>query len=115
VCFAISDAGPGIQPEHLQHIFDRFWKRETEGRKGTGLGLFIAKGIVEAHGGHILVESVPGRGTTFYFTLPTYEDRPGNTTADDSSTGGCITEAAEAQGNHDRANMSHRLRRWSWR
>lgn len=101
VCFAISDAGPGIQAEHLQHIFDRFWKRETEGRKGTGLGLFIAKGIIEAHGGQISVESVPGRGTTFYFTLPKYEDQPGNTTAEDSSTGGCVIEAAEADVTRD--------------
>jgi signal transduction histidine kinase len=73
VCFAISDIGPGIPAEHLQHVFDRFWKLETEGKKGTGLGLFIAKGIVEAHGGSISVESEPGSGTTFSFALPIYE------------------------------------------
>jgi signal transduction histidine kinase len=73
VCFMISDAGPGIPAEHLQHVFDRYWKRETEGKTGTGLGLFIAKGIAEAHGGTISVESEPGRRTTFSFVLPIYE------------------------------------------
>jgi signal transduction histidine kinase len=70
VCFSVSDNGPGIDPEHLPHVFDRFWKHEAGGKKGTGLGLFIAKGIVEAHGGRIWVESEPGQGATFRFTLP---------------------------------------------
>lgn len=70
VCFSVSDTGPGISPEHLPHVFDRFWKHETGGKKGTGLGLFIAKGIVEAHGGQIWVESAPDHGATFRFTLP---------------------------------------------
>ena len=69
VCFSVSDTGPGIAPDHLPHVFDRFWKHETRGKRGTGLGLFIAKGIVEAHGGRIWVESVPGQGATFRFTL----------------------------------------------
>jgi signal transduction histidine kinase len=72
VRFSIRDAGPGIPHEHLQHIFDRFWKREIDGNKGTGLGLFIAKSIVEAHGGQIYVESALGHGATFSFTLPLY-------------------------------------------
>lgn len=70
VRFAVSDTGPGISGADSPHIFDRFWKRPTSGKKGTGLGLFIAKGIVEAHGGRIWVESQPGRGATFYFTVP---------------------------------------------
>ncbi|MBA3542594.1 MAG: CHASE3 domain-containing protein [Deltaproteobacteria bacterium] len=70
VRFAISDTGPGIAPEHLPHLFDRFWKLEARGKKGTGLGLFIAKGIVQAHGGRIWVESELGHGTTFHVTLP---------------------------------------------
>jgi signal transduction histidine kinase len=70
VRFRISDNGPGIPSENLPNVFNRFWKRETGGTKGTGLGLFIAKGIVEAHGGRIWVESIPGEGAAFSFTLP---------------------------------------------
>jgi signal transduction histidine kinase len=70
VRFAVRDTGQGIRAEDLRHIFDRFWKPQGAKTKGTGLGLFIAKGIVEAHGGQIWVESEPGCGTVFYFTLP---------------------------------------------
>jgi signal transduction histidine kinase len=73
VRFAVLDTGPGIASEHVPRIFDRFWKHETFGTRGTGLGLFIAKGIVEAHGGRIWVESRIGEGATFYFTLPIAE------------------------------------------
>jgi signal transduction histidine kinase len=66
----VLDTGHGISHENQIHIFDRFWRDETSGKKGTGLGLFIAKGIVEAHGGHIWVESEPGHGARFYFTIP---------------------------------------------
>ena len=70
VRFEISDTGPGISSDDIPHLFDRFWKREAPGGKGTGLGLFIAKGIVEAHGGRIWVASEAGRGATFFFTVP---------------------------------------------
>jgi signal transduction histidine kinase len=70
VRFTVADTGPGIPHEHLSLVFDRFWKKDTPGKKGTGLGLFIAKGIVEAHGGRIWVDSEPGGGTRFNFTLP---------------------------------------------
>jgi signal transduction histidine kinase len=73
VRFRISDNGPGIATENLACVFDRFWKHEAAGKKGTGLGMFIAKGIVEAHGGQISVESAPGHGTSFSFTLPVIE------------------------------------------
>jgi CheY-like chemotaxis protein len=66
----VSDSGTGIAPEHLPHIFDRFWQASRTERHGTGLGLTICKGIVEAHNGRIWAESVPGDGTTLYFTLP---------------------------------------------
>jgi signal transduction histidine kinase len=66
---AILDTGPGIAPGHLPHIFDRFWKHDTPGVKGTGLGLFIARGIIEAHGGRVWAESELGHGARFYFTL----------------------------------------------
>ncbi|HUF50703.1 MAG TPA: PAS domain S-box protein [Longimicrobiales bacterium] len=70
VLFTVADTGPGIVPEHLPHIFDRFWQGHREGRKGLGLGLAIVRGVVEAHGGTIWCESVVGAGTTFLFTLP---------------------------------------------
>ncbi|WP_437591381.1 ATP-binding protein [Sorangium sp. So ce1000] len=71
--FAVLDSGPGIPRQNLTSIFERFWKDETPGKKGTGLGLYIAKGIVDAHGGRIWVESEVGQGARFYFTLPIAE------------------------------------------
>jgi signal transduction histidine kinase len=56
--------------EALGHVFDRFWQARATARLGTGLGLFIARGIVEAHGGTMRVESRLGEGSTFSFTLP---------------------------------------------
>jgi PAS domain S-box-containing protein len=69
VRFNVTDQGPGITEEDQQHIFDPFWQARS-GLSGAGLGLPIAKGVVEAHGGRIEVESEPGRGSTFSFTLP---------------------------------------------
>jgi len=66
---SVSDTGPGIAPENLPHVFDRFWQKERR-TDGLGLGLAIAKGIVDAHGGSIHVESTLGQGTTFSFTVP---------------------------------------------
>ncbi len=66
---SVADTGAGIPPEQLPHVFDRFWQGDAR-RKGAGLGLAIARGIVEAHGGRIRAESEPGRGSTFTFTLP---------------------------------------------
>lgn len=75
----ITDTGIGIPEEHLPHIFDAFYRVNTDS-PGSGLGLSIVKKIVEAHGGNIWVESKPGKGSTFSFTLPkgpftTHEDR----------------------------------------
>ena len=70
VGFFVADTGPGIPPEHLPHLFDRFWQAHPGERKGLGLGLAIARGIVETHGGRIWAESRPGQGSTFFFTLP---------------------------------------------
>lgn len=72
--FSVRDSGPGISPENLPHIFDRFWQAKHAAKLGTGLGLSIAKGIVEAHGGTIRAESQVGQGTTFVFTLPFGEE-----------------------------------------
>ena len=69
----ISDSGPGIEPRHLPRLFERFYRVDS-GRSrdmgGTGLGLSIVKHLVEAMGGTLGVESTPGRGATFWFTLP---------------------------------------------
>jgi signal transduction histidine kinase len=70
VLFTVSDTGPGIAREDLPFMFDRYWRATGTHYKGTGLGLPIAKGIVEAHGGQIWVESEVGVGTQFFFTLP---------------------------------------------
>ncbi|HEY3134015.1 MAG TPA: PAS domain S-box protein [Gemmatimonadaceae bacterium] len=70
VRFGVIDTGPGIPTEQLPHIFGRFWQAKTSDHRGIGLGLAIAKGIVEAHNGRIWVESHVGLGSTFYFTLP---------------------------------------------
>jgi PAS domain S-box-containing protein len=71
VCLAVADTGPGIPNEQLPHIFGRFWQGKRTDRRGVGLGLAIAKAIVEAHRGRIWVESQVGSGTSFYFTVPT--------------------------------------------
>ncbi|MFL5636506.1 MAG: PAS domain S-box protein [Gemmatimonadaceae bacterium] len=70
VRFGVIDTGPGIPAEQVPHIFGRFWQARASDRRGIGLGLAIAKGIVEAHNGRIWVESHVGLGSTFYFTLP---------------------------------------------
>jgi PAS domain S-box-containing protein len=70
VRFAVVDTGPGIPPEELPHVFGRYWQANRADRRGIGLGLAIAKGLVEAHGGRIWVESQVGVGSKFYFTLP---------------------------------------------
>ncbi len=69
VRFSVRDEGIGILPEAMPYVFDRFWQARTTDRGSAGLGLAIAKGIVEAHGGRIWVESEPGKGSTFSFTL----------------------------------------------
>lgn len=70
VRFSVADTGAGIPEELRAHLFDRFWQARSSDRRGLGLGLAIAKGLVEAHGGRIWVESQLGEGTTFYFTMP---------------------------------------------
>jgi PAS domain S-box-containing protein len=70
VRFFVSDDGPGISAAELPYVFDRYYQARRRNREGIGLGLSIAKGIVDAHGGRIWVESEPGRGSTFFFTLP---------------------------------------------
>lgn len=69
----VQDTGMGIAPEELPHLFSRFYRAAEAQRRaihGTGLGLYVSKAIVEAHGGHIGVESRPGQGSRFWFALP---------------------------------------------
>jgi signal transduction histidine kinase len=68
--FEVRDTGPGIAKAMQAVIFDRFWRGERASTPSAGLGLYIARGIVEAHGGSLSLESEEGRGTTFRFTIP---------------------------------------------
>ena len=67
---SVRDTGPGIPPEQVPHLFGAFWQARHADRRGLGLGLAIARGIVEAHGGRIWAASTVGQGTTFTFSLP---------------------------------------------
>src|SRR6185369_3897236 len=71
---AVADTGPGIAPEHLSRVFERFYRVDSARSRddgGTGIGLAIARSVVEAHDGRIWAESEPGRGSIFRFELPT--------------------------------------------
>jgi len=70
VIISVLDNGEGIAAEQLPRVFDRYWQSSRTDRQGAGLGLAISKGIVEAHGGRIWIESSPGAGTAASFTLP---------------------------------------------
>jgi len=69
---SVGDTGCGIQPEDLAKVFEKFYRRESTptDARGAGLGLAIVKSLVELHGGRIWVESVPGAGSRFFFTIP---------------------------------------------
>ena len=79
--FSIHDHGPGIAEEHRAHLFDPFWQARKS-KEGVGLGLPIAKAIVQAHGGSLWFESERGVGSTFYFTLPVVSEGPHSLAAD---------------------------------
>ncbi|MBZ4419342.1 HAMP domain-containing sensor histidine kinase [Myxococcus sp. RHSTA-1-4] len=80
---AVRDTGPGIPEDELPRLFQRHWQSRGTAHRGSGLGLYIAKGLVEAHGGRLWVESTVGTGSTFHFTLPLApERRPPHPTLD---------------------------------
>ena len=93
VTVSVTDTGLGIPPEHLSHIFERFWQAPLSRHLGSGLGLAIAKGIVEAHGGTIWAKSELGKGSSFSFTLPPADLEVGPRTQD----------AARGEGGQDSA------------
>jgi signal transduction histidine kinase len=68
--FSVADDGAGIGEAAQDAVFERFWQGRSADRRGTGLGLYVSRNLVEAHGGRIWVESTPGRGSTFHFTVP---------------------------------------------
>jgi signal transduction histidine kinase len=70
VTFAVADTGPGIPDEELPRVFERWYRGQRSRYPGSGLGLSIARAIVEAHGGRIAVETHPGQGSVFTFALP---------------------------------------------
>ena len=78
ILISVADDGPGIAPDELAHVFDRFWRGKRAGGEGSGLGLAIANELVRAHGGRMWADSrpgqglscPPGQGSTFYFTIP---------------------------------------------
>lgn len=74
--FSVTDTGPGIPADQQQYVFERFWTREREGQLGTGLGLYVSRGVVEAHGGAIGLSSREGHGATFWFTIPAVAASP---------------------------------------
>jgi two-component system, OmpR family, sensor kinase len=70
VRIGVQDTGPGMDEDQLAHVFDRFWQSRAGDRRGVGLGLAIAKALIEAHAGRIQLESDAGVGTTAWVDLP---------------------------------------------
>lgn len=73
VHFSVADRGCGISAAELPHVFDPYWSGKSHEQSGTGLGLYITKGIIDAHGGRIWIESEAGIGTTVHFAIPLSE------------------------------------------
>ncbi len=83
VWFSVADTGRGIPAKDLHHVFEQYWRADD---KGTGLGLFIARTIIAAHGGRIWADSTPGTGSTFTFTLPRDRGAPAASATDITAT-----------------------------
>jgi two-component system sensor histidine kinase VicK len=109
--FQVADHGIGMKEEAMKHLFERFYRVEGETvRGGTGLGLYISKQIIEAHGGRIWAESKFGQGSTFSFTLPLnnreggkkndQEDSGNRRRSSDAKTGRLLAKARGIPVNH---------------
>lgn len=98
----VADTGAGLEPEELAHVFDRFWPQRRKARHGSGVGLSIAKGIVEAHGGRIWAESRAGDGTRIFFTIPlaSASQRTVMVVDDDPTMRDTLSEALRHEGYH---------------
>ena len=95
VSIAICDTGPGISPQDVPHLFDRYWQAREGTRSGTGLGLSIAKAMVDAHGGRIEVETSVGHGSCFTVCLPrTHERTEGATHAAEAAEHSTLVSAS---------------------
>ncbi len=105
VRFRVRDTGPGIPNDELAHVFDQYWQARRTRKMGTGLGLFIAKNLIEIHGGSIDVTSELGHGATFDFTIPIAPRQEVSSvpTADAPNQPGRIS-----QGPHLAEQVSHR-------
>jgi PAS domain S-box-containing protein len=84
VRIGVRDTGRGVPQEALPHVFERYWQAEGAKRAGAGLGLSIVKGIVDAHGGRVWAQSTPGQGSTFWFSLPSFEGRSAEAEVEDA-------------------------------
>jgi len=91
VLISVSDTGLGIPEEFQSRVFERFYRIPGRGSHGAGLGLAIAKEIVEAHNGRLSLQSADGQGSTFSFTLPR-ADRETGASADESETASKVTQ-----------------------
>ena len=74
VRISVTDTGCGMLPDEVDNAFERYWQSRDSAYKGSGLGLYIVKGIVEGHGGRVGAETKLGEGSTFYFTLPLHRN-----------------------------------------
>ncbi|MGW8267858.1 MAG: sensor histidine kinase, partial [Longimicrobiales bacterium] len=110
VLFWVRDTGPGIDPADQERLFDRFWQVSRRDKRGAGLGLSIVKGLVEAHGGRVWVESEVGVGSTFFFLLPDRspeakrEEPPEAATAEEGSEEASADVAEPSLGSSIRPN-----------